>query len=262
MPVIEPPKFTEGKLSLPGSRSSSSGSSFGSGMRYSTKQVGKLLDQHHKNSLELLDHSFNLQTNYDEGAFRRTMEQQAVTHEQSKDMETHKAGLAANEINLNHKNALEAATQTANITETAAANAHVRNLELHKAIQKASANNTEINIAFPGGGTVGYTREPRKTRTSSPAAETPAAPAQVPGKGWSSTPAGAKTLPITSKSATVAKTEEGPKPLVKKGPGGKFQSLKSPEELAAKKTKKSSKPKVTGPTVKKGPGGKFQSLKG
>lgn len=60
--------------------------------------------------------------------------------------------------------------------------------------------------------------------------------------------------------ATPAKSEEGPKPLVKKGPGGKFQSLKSPEEQVPT-VKKSKKSAVTGPTVGRGPGGKMVSLK-
>lgn len=261
MPMIEPPKFAEGNLNLPAvNRSSSSGSSVAGalmgGSRMNPKHVKDLLNQHHQNSMNLLDHSYTLQTNYDEGAHRRAMNAQAVTHEQSKDLETHRAGLAAQAGAQQHQQTLEAATHGAKLENKLAASNHKRTLELHNAINNAAQAGTELNIAFPHGGNVDYTKAGQQPAATTAA---PAAPSRK-GASWVSAPTGAKTLPIASKSSAPVAKEEGPKPLVKKGPGGKFQSLKSTEERVAK-PKKASKTKSTGPLVKKGPGGKFQSLK-
>jgi hypothetical protein len=261
MPIIEPPKFTEGHLNLAGAVSQSAGAfgPRGGAPSLSKRTVSRLkdLENHHtQNSMKLMSHAYDLQSQESAVAHTRDMEKLSVSHEQAKDLASHTAGIAATQTAQEHANAIAAATHGAKLENKLASATHRRSLELHNAINSSAQGNTELSIKFPAGGEVSYTKS-----ASAPAATEKvesSEPSSPRGLGWNVKPAGATSLPLAGKPA--APTAEGPKPLVKKGPGGRFQSLKSTEQRVAK-PKKSSTPKVTGPTVKKGPGGRFQSLK-
>lgn len=138
-------------------------------------------------------------------------------------------------------------TKLAGLSEQAETAAHSRTLELHGAIHKAAEGGTGIKVAFPSGMAAEYTKAKPKVRQKKSAA-----PASFPAVKVADEP--------QQEAPAAPATSEGPKPLVKKGPGGKFQSLKSPEEKV-KPSKKTKKPETTGPTVGRGPGGKMVSLK-
>lgn len=133
------------------------------------------------------------------------------------------------------------------LSEQAESAAHSRTLELHGAINKAAEGGTGIKVAFPTGMAAEYTKAKPKVRPKKSVA-----PSSFPPVKMSEEPQ--QEPPVSPKA------NEGPKPLVKKGPGGKFQSLKTPEEKA-KPIKKAKKSESTGPTVGRGPGGKMVSLK-
>lgn len=251
MPIIEPPTFSEGTFNLPAVRksgSSSLASSIVSGNRMNPKHVKDLLNQHHENSMQLLDHSFTLQTSYDEGAHRRAIEAQTLGHEQAKELETHRAGIAATQIAQQHQQSLEAATHGAKLENKLAGANHRRTLELHGAINSAAQAGTELNITFPHGGNASYTKAGQQPAAVAAAEE----PAPTRGPGWMGTPGGAKTLPITTKPA-VSSAPEKPKGFVTRDPKtGRAVSLKSG---SAKPPKKSSakQSNVSGASVTRDP---------
>lgn len=158
-------------------------------------------------------------------------------------------------------------THLAGLTEQAAQGTHSRALELHNAIQKSAGDNTAINISFPEGGNVSYTRRPRKSPSISPQVSDAVEESTPRSQGWTSAPEGAKSLPITSKpAATEQVAEEKGGPSVGRDPKtGRAISIKgsaSKPSKPAKSTKKSSI-KITGAaSVKRDPKtGRAVSLK-
>lgn len=143
-------------------------------------------------------------------------------------------------------------THLSGLEEQKAQGTHNRALELHGAIQKASEGNTAINISFPEGGSVSYTRKARKTKLAAPTPEAPATetPAETVGKSWSETPVGAKSLPITSKASAAPSQTGG---LVSRDPKtGRAVSMKSAEVKPSKKSSKKSAT-VAGASVARDP---------
>lgn len=86
-------------------------------------------------------------------------------------MEHQRSGYALEKELMSHGARLEKNRMTteAGLKEAAESKAMGRNLELHNAIQKASEGNTAINVKFPSGGEVSYTRKANKPKPIKPA---------------------------------------------------------------------------------------------
>lgn len=105
-------------------------------------------------------------------------------------------------------------TQHAGIQEQAAAGTHGRNLELHKAINKAAESGTQIGISLPEGGQVSYTKKKTQPRAAKPLTETVAPkPEPSPEPGPAAKPEKfAQRDPKTKKITGYAETPQGPLP--------------------------------------------------
>ena len=263
MPTIEPPKFTAGEFNLPSGlgrglanfgRNLEGPGGFG---KKHLQNAMALQDQFHGHVMEHLNRQGEIYEQQQASAHDRAKELQSLTHEQSKEMETHKAGIASAASAQEHSQLMEAAGKKAEIDEAAAAGTHSRNLESFKAVMKAAQPGTKIDWRV-GDTSASLTRKLKQIKAAeTTAAPAPAAPSK-PGASWAQTPAGATTLPITSKPVAPS----GPQPSVGRNARGQATSLK-PGGAKKPATKKRAKavPAATGPMVGRNARGQATSLK-
>ena len=124
-------------------------------------------------------------------------------------------------------------------SEASLASHHARRLELLKGVNQSAEPGTDIQIGH-GDFNASFTRKNKTPRAPQPTIE---------------------TTPVSSGPTMPAAPtqEDAPKPLVKRGAGGRMEKL-DPQKSVTQTTKKAA-PKATGPTVKRGAGGRMVSLK-
>ena len=211
-----------------------------SGGRMSLNHALIMQQVHHAGVMEQLERGHQLDEVAAKAAHRRDLAKTRITHAQGIEMENIKATHAAAQTAQQHEQAIQAATVKAGLDEVAASATHQRNLELHNAITKAAQSGTEVSGKM-GDTSFKFTKKaPRPRAAASVAQAAPAAPSK-PGASWAQTPAGATTLPITSKPVAPS----GPQPSVGRGAGGRIVSLK-PGGTAKPVSKKKAKA-VAGP---------------
>ena len=252
MPTIEPPKFTAGEFNLP--------SGLGKGLANfgrSLEGPGGFGKKHLKNAMALQNQLHGHYMEWQTSEHRHAKEMQSLTHEQNKEMETHKAGIASAASAQEHAQLMEAATKKADIDEAASAGTHARNLEFLNQTNKLSQAGTQINWRA-GDVSASFTKKVKKQKPAIAAEESAPATPSKPGAGWAQTPAGATTLPITSKPVAPS----GPQPSVGRNARGQATSLK-PGGAKKPATKKRAKavPAATGPLVGRNARGQATSLK-
>ena len=195
---------------------------------------------HHAGVMEQLERGHQLDEVAAKAAHRRDLAKTRITHAQGIEMENIKATHAAAQTAQQHEQAIQAATVKAGLDEAAASATHARNLELHNAITKAAQSGTEVSGKM-GDTSFKFTKKAPRPRAAASVAPAAAPAPSKPGASWAQTPAGATTLPITSKPVAPS----GPQPSVGRGAGGRIVSLK-PGGTAKPVSKKKAKA-VAGP---------------
>ena len=152
------------------------GSAAGRSMNF--QQSAAMVQMHHASAMEQLYTGHQLAEQSAKTEHRRNLATQRISHQQAVELETHKAGLAAQGVEAQHKNAIKAAKLQAGLTEKSAASTHARNVEMVKGIKGIAQPGTRVDYSS-GDVRLGFTAKQSKPKAATPvttAAETPAAP--------------------------------------------------------------------------------------
>lgn len=139
------------------------------------QQSAALVQMHHASMMEQLHTGHQLAEQSAKSEHRRGLATQRISHQQAKDLETHKAGLAAQQTQAQHANTIQAATHQAGLVESAAASSHTRNLELLKGVKSAAQPGSKVDYSS-GDVRLGFTLRTPKPKVATAAPSAPATP--------------------------------------------------------------------------------------
>jgi hypothetical protein len=175
---------------------------------------------------------------------------------------SHAAEQAASAAHLEHQGKLHAdelehdkwRTLAAHVLgQEAATSEHGRRLEFFNQTRKHAEGGTGVDVTV-GDYKASFTKKNRKPTTAPSVSE----PAQTKGPTF----VGMPSTRISAPSTSAAPVQEGPKPTVKRGPGGRMVSLKSGAAPAAPARKKKASQAPAAPLIGRDPKtGKAISLK-
>ena len=163
-----------------------------SGRAMNFQQSAAMVQLHHAAAMEQLHAGHALSEQSAKAAHRRDLATKRITHQQAIDLETHKAGLAAQAAATQHEHTINAAHVQAGLAEQAATSTQSRNLELLKGIRNSAQGGTEVKFKS-GELSFGFTKKQTKPRAAKQTASAPVVQATAETK----TPKFAHRDPVT-----------------------------------------------------------------